>query len=102
MTFRLELTLEDLKNFMSILAIGPVALNSMGGAEVYLARKEVKGLLLNEMSYANLLEAYRRGSKTKKKTRKKKSFIEEIDEEIDEISEEELGQTDRERRAKGI
>lgn len=55
-TFRSDLNLDELKTFMSIVTIDPVALNSLGGAEVYLARKEVKGLLLNEMSYANLLK----------------------------------------------
>ena len=88
-TFRLELSVEDLKTFMSLLTIGPVTLNSMGGAEVFLARKEVKGLLLNEMSYANLLELI------KKEQHRQEDEIEdeiedETEEEIEEISEEEL------------
>ncbi|MBE9532326.1 MAG: HEAT repeat domain-containing protein [Proteobacteria bacterium] len=88
-TFRAELTVEELKDFMSILTIGPVALNSIGGAEVYLARKMVKGLLLNEMSYANLLKLIEE-EENRDEDEEEEEILEEIEEEVEDISEEEL------------
>jgi HEAT repeat protein len=81
--FRSELSVADLKHFMSILTISPVTLNSLGGAEVYLARKEIKGLLLNEMSYANLL----------KLIEEEQNREEEIDEELEDKIEEEIDES---------
>ncbi len=89
-TFRSDVSLDELKTFMSIVTIGPVALNSMGGAEVYLARKEVKGLLLNEMSYANLLKLIEDEQEHQDEEIIELEEVDIEEEELEEINEEEL------------
>ena len=89
-TFRPELTTDELKSFISILSVGPVALHSQGGGERYLAKQGVLGVLLNDMSYANLLKLIEE-EQARQEAEEELEEIEELEEELpEEISEEEL------------
>ncbi|MEE9543027.1 MAG: HEAT repeat domain-containing protein [Thermodesulfobacteriota bacterium] len=89
-TFRPELTVDELKHFISILSVGPVALHSKGGGEAYLARLGVLGVLLNDMSYANLLKLIEE-EQGREEDEEEIEEIEEIEEETpEEMSEEEM------------
>jgi hypothetical protein len=53
-SFRPDFTVNELKSFLGLLSVDHRQLFAMGGAEVYLAKKDVKGILLNEMRYEDL------------------------------------------------
>ncbi|MEE8575316.1 MAG: HEAT repeat domain-containing protein [Thermodesulfobacteriota bacterium] len=53
-TFTPEFTDRDLKAFLQLLFVDHRELAVMGGAEVFLAKKELTGILLNEMRYEEL------------------------------------------------
>jgi HEAT repeat protein len=90
-TFRPELTVDELKHFISILNVGPVALHSQGGGEAFLAKKSVLGILLNDMSYANLLKLIEEEQgKDEEDEEEELEELEELEEMPDEMSEEEL------------
>jgi HEAT repeat protein len=55
-TFTPDITLDDLKGFISALTMEPSDIFKEGGVEKVLARRKVHGILLNEMSYEDIAE----------------------------------------------
>lgn len=55
-TFTPRLTQEDIRNLLSMLKLEPEELQAAGGPEVYIAGNDIKGILLNEMRYEDLLK----------------------------------------------
>ncbi|MDO8425976.1 MAG: HEAT repeat domain-containing protein [Deltaproteobacteria bacterium] len=56
LAFNPRLTLPELKIFLSILKLEPEELQAKGGAEAVFAENDIRGILLNELNYEDLLK----------------------------------------------
>lgn len=56
LTFTQRMTLPELKALLSIIKLEPEELQAKGGAEAVFADRDIKGILLNELRYEDLLK----------------------------------------------
>lgn len=90
LTFNPEITIDDLRTFLHILFIEPEDVFTEGGVAKILTSDNVRGILLNEMSYEEMMEVEEEEEEAHEEDEEEEEPEEELEEEEPQIEEDEL------------
>ncbi len=93
LTFTPDMTAKEYRSFLSLMITDYEDVREMGGSEVFLARKKVVGIRLNEMSYANLLKLIEEEEDKEEEIEEEELIEEEEEEDVYEYGGEDLTET---------